>query len=404
VIPPGWVEIRDYREALEVYRSTQIGANPGSPTDEKHFRGGTVIRLDGPPHRERRRVMNRLLRRDGHTWFREKALHPSVSRNIEALLSRRDHNGLIHADLVALGHRVNVELAATVAGVDGGDTDEGAITLLELNNAISAAATQTNLDLLYGMPREDVLPAALDALNMFEAAFFKPSLARRKELVKAVEEGRLAEADLPADVMTMVAAHSDPSWLDDSVAMREVLLVLRAAVGSSTQAMVWVVEDLRGWLDEHPGDRDSLTDSEFMAAAVNESLRFHPANPGFIRIALADVTLSTGRQIRQGEMIAINAAVAAHDQLVFGSDADRFNPHRQIATGAYPYGLAFASGPHMCFGLPLVMGNHGIDGSIVHVLTALYAAGMRPDPEQPPVVMPGIAQHRFETYPVLFGE
>ena len=51
-LPDGWIEITDYREALEVYRSPAIGANPGSETDEKEFRGGTVIRIDGPaaPH------------------------------------------------------------------------------------------------------------------------------------------------------------------------------------------------------------------------------------------------------------------------------------------------------------------------------------------------------------------
>jgi cytochrome P450 len=202
--------------------------------------------------------------------------------------------------------------------------------------------------------------------------------------------------------MTLIAAHADPSWVDDGVALREIMLVIRAVVSSSTQAMLWTVEDLKTWVRHHPEDAELLTDDEFLAGAVNDSLRLHPANPGFIRVALEDVTLTTGRRLGAGQMIAIRAGEAARDRTMFGEDADRFNPRRQVGAGVYPYGLAFASGRHMCFGLPLVLGSGGVDGMLVYTLKALYAAGMRPDPERAPQLVDGLAQERFGSYPVLF--
>lgn len=402
-LPDGWIEITDYREALEVYRSPAIGANPGSETDEKQFRGGTVIRIDGPEHHTRRRVMNQLLKRDGHAWFRETALHPAVRRNLDSLLGRPGSDGAVRTDLLGFGNRLNIELAAAVAGVDGAEDEQTAQALLRINQVIALAASQTNLELLYGIPKKGFLEPALEAKREFQERFFNPSLERRRRLLEDVAADRRPESDLPQDVMTLIAAHADPNWVDDGVAVREILLVMRAVVSSSTQAMLWTVEDLNTWLPEHPEDEALLTDDAFLIGAINDSLRFHPANPGFIRVALDDVTLSTGRRLERGQMIAIRADEAARDATLFGEDADRFNPRRQVGPGVYPYGLAFASGRHMCFGLPLVVGNRGMDGMLVHTLKALYGAGMRPDPERQPTLVEGLAQERFESYPVVFA-
>jgi cytochrome P450 len=115
-----------------------------------------------------------------------------------------------------------------------------------------------------------------------------------------------------------------------------------------------------------------------------------------------DVTLSSGRRLEAGQMIAIRAGEAARDPSIFGEDADRFNPRRQVVPGVYPFGLAFASGRHMCFGLPLVVGSGGVDGMLVHTLKALYGAGMRADSEREPRLVDGLAQDRFDSFPVAF--
>lgn len=403
-LPPGWVEITDYREALEVFRSPKVGANRSSAADER-FRAGTAIRIDGVEHRDRRRAMNHLLKRNGHAWFRERALHPAVARNLEALLRDRGADGTVRADLVPFGFRLHVQMAATLAGVDGVDSEAAADELLAISTAVGTAAAQTNVEALYVdvRPEDSVLDAGDAAKAKYEERFFRPSLERRQRLLADVEDGRLAEDDLPKDLMTLIAARVDPRWSDDGLAIRETLLVMRATVGSSTQAMVRVIDEVWRWLDEHPEDRPLLADDEFLMGAVNDALRLYPSQPGFARYALEDLTLSSGREIKQGEHLVIRAGIAARDASVFGPDADRFNPRRPTAPGTYAFGLSFASGPHMCFGLPLVMGAEGIDGSLFYILKRLFAAGMQPDRERQAARVPGIAAFRFASYPVLFA-
>jgi cytochrome P450 len=402
-LPPGWVEIADYREALEVFRSPKVGANRSSPDDER-FRAGTAIRIDGVEHRDRRRAMNQLLKRNGHAWFRERALHPAVNRNLEALLRDRDANGTVRADLVPFGFRLNAQMAATLAGIDAVDTEDAADELLALTSAVGAAAAQTNVEALYvDVPPDDsVLAAGETAKVQYAERFFRPSLERRRRLLEDVEAGRLAEDDLPKDLLMLVAARADPSWSDEGLALRETLLVMRATVGSSTQAMLRVIDEVWRWLVEHPEDRPLLADDAFLMGAVNDALRLYPSQPGFARYALEDLTLSSGRQIKKGEHIVVRAGIAARDESVFGPDADRFNPRRETTPGTYAFGLSFTSGPHMCFGLPLVMGAEGIDGSLFYTLKRLYAAGMQPDPERQSTRVKGLAAFRFASYPALF--
>jgi cytochrome P450 len=403
-LPPGWVEITDWREALEVFRSPKVGANRSSADDER-FRAGTAIRIDGVEHRDRRRAMNQLLKRNGHAWFREQALHPAVGRNLEALLRSRDVDGIVRADLVPFGFRLHVQMAATLAGIDGIDTEEAADELLAISSAVGTAAAQTNVEALYVdvTPEDAVLGAGLAAMADYEERFFRPSLERRRHLLADVDAGRLAEDDLPKDLLTLVAGLVDPRWSDEGLAIRETLLVMRATVGSSTQAMLRVIDEVWRWLDEHPGDRRHLSDDVFLMGAVNDALRLYPSQPGFARYALEDLTLSTGREIKKGEHLVIRAGIAARDASVFGPDAERFNPRRPTAPGAYAFGLSFASGPHMCFGLPLVMGAEGIDGSLFYTLKQLYAAGMRPDPARRSTRVKGIAAFRFASYPAIFA-
>ena len=53
-------------------------------------------------------------------------------------------------------------------------------------------------------------------------------------------------------------------------------------------------------------------------------------------------------------------------------------------------------GTHMCFGMPIVMGTGGIDGSLIYVLKKLFAADVLPDESVPPFDLPG-TRGRFAT-------
>jgi cytochrome P450 len=68
-----------------------------------------------------------------------------------------------------------------------------------------------------------------------------------------------------------------------------------------------VIVHLDDWITEHPHDKSKLKDSEFLRRAVGESMRLHQTSPVRFRIAERDVTLSTGRKVKAGEMLALYA-------------------------------------------------------------------------------------------------
>jgi hypothetical protein len=77
---------------------------------------------------------------------------------------------------------------------------------------------------------------------------------------------------------------------------------------------------------------------------------------------------------------------ANRDTELFGPDAAGFNPNRQTpADGTPRYGVGFGVGAHQCYGLRVVVGNDGKGGAHVMLLKKLMDAGVRPDPDNPPV-------------------
>jgi cytochrome P450 len=202
--------------------------------------------------------------------------------------------------------------------------------------------------------------------------------------------------------MSLMAAELDPAWRDDpDLKVRDMATSLFAAgVGSSAEMMTSVIDELSEWLPKHPEGEDRLGDLRFVSAVVQESLRLHPAPPGTGRVALEDVRLSSGELIERGQWVAVLLIEANRDRSVFGADADEFNPDRTLPTGVPRYGLSFGSGPHMCLGLPIVLGREGV-GSHVHAMRLLLAAGVQRDPDRAPVREQS-ERTRWESYPVIF--
>ena len=246
------------------------------------------------------------------------------------------------------------------------------------------------------------------AKREFVDRFYRPAIEARLALAARHEAGELTDAELPQDFLMLVAAHADPHFDDEpDLAVRHAIVdLLHAGTGTTVGALARVIDELDRYFHDHPDERPLGTDPAFLAGAVNETLRLHSANPAEIRRAVVDVTLSGGTRIRAGQFVALRTGYANRDRTVFGEDAERFDPHRQIPAAIYPYGVAFGSGPHMCYGLPLVMGNEGTDGNLVTLVKRLHEAGMRPDPERPARTRPVIAHADLKTvdsYPVVFG-
>jgi cytochrome P450 len=54
--------------------------------------------------------------------------------------------------------------------------------------------------------------------------------------------------------------------------------------------------------------------------------------------------------VAQGSLLAIDIAAANVDPAVFGADADRLCPHREVPKGVSHQGLSFGDGHHRCPG------------------------------------------------------
>jgi cytochrome P450 len=360
-------DVYGYAAHKEAMRSSALCVGgAGGEADMTHFRGGALSRLDGPTHVIRRRVMNRVLRADGHKWFRDAVLYPTLERNLDELFVTADQDGVAHVDLVPFSKRVTLQLAAALIGLEGTDTTEGTEELLRLQQAITLGATDAVVELRFGYTDASVLSGAVEATREYTERFFRPAYEAHRKLLERVEAGEIAAGDLPHDLMTRMSGHEDPAWEDLSIAVKDSLLILRAGVNSSTQAICRALDELRGWLPKHPEDTERLGDPEFLLSVVNETLRLHPNLPAKLRRAATDVVLeSTGETIPEGACAVLWTGQNNRDVTVFGSDADEFNPRRELPPGVLAHGLSFGIGPHRCYGVPIVLGNDGIDGSLV---------------------------------------
>jgi cytochrome P450 len=88
-------------------------------------------------------------------------------------------------------------------------------------------------------------------------------------------------------------------------------------------------------------------DPRLLPAAVEESLRLEPSASVVDRYAADDVRLANVA-IRKGDLVRVSLAAACRDPAVF-ADPDRYDLRREDADRH----LAFAHGPHFCFGAHL---------------------------------------------------
>jgi cytochrome P450 len=372
---PDVVRLSTMADCIEALRSDKLRPERFGP--EAPFRDGTIIKLHGAEHVARRRVLNKLVRREAHTYWREAVLVPVMQAELQKALEDRGPDDVVRLDLVPWSmHFFNV-MACAMTGLDVASEDDRALLLSLIEPLNSGDALKFEDD------PDGRIAEGMAALQVFKERFYDPSLRSRLETLSRVEAGEIDEADVPVDMMLLVARQADPAWEDEGNALRNVMQFMLGASHTNVHPLGFAIDHLESWFEDHPADYSRRTDPAFLERVVNEALRLHTIGPVLGRVAIADVTLDSGIEIRAGQTVSVGIQQASLDPTVYGEDAASFNPHRTIAAAAYPYGLAFGSGPHMCQGLPIVVGVEGIDGALVHVLKALYEAGARRDRTRP---------------------
>jgi cytochrome P450 len=286
-----------------------------------------------------------------------------------------------------------------VVGLDGIDTDEGADEFLRLADTLSEGLT---LQWSTRDPRVIEAESTL-AQRSLRDRYYYPAWERRKQGVAGS-----TVSQTPNDLLTLMI-HNLPYFTKahSEVPLREVLLYIHASASNTANQVAFAVQELADWAAAHPGGTDDFTDSEFMMRALHETLRLHPVVPAIFRIASAEVALPSGDVIRPGETVQLNIGAAARDVRMFGLDADKFNPHREIEPGLDHYAFAFGDGPHTCIGKTLVLGDQSPhrdrrQGTAVAILLALYHAGVRPDPDRSATLAPDTLKVIYQDFPVRF--
>lgn len=363
-----------------------------------------LLTLHGAEHRARRNLEFKVFKRNFFRYYQRDVFPPALDQALAPFLAAG------RADLIDFGYRVTINLTADFAGIDRTEkTTEETEDLLRFAKIFSEGATMVHSKKDKAKLAEEVAAALVD----FDERFVRRSIARRLDQLEKVRAGDMAEDDLPRDVLTVILKNEDRLELPDDVVLREMAFYLQAGSHSTANSMVHAVHEIFTWMDAHPEDRDRITsDPVFLQRCVHESLRLHPASPESWRSAMCPVKLSGGEEMAAGDKVVLDLHAANRSMEIFGPDADRFNPYRDIPKGRDPFGLTFGVGVHTCLGRDLdggIVPKGDVDpetheyGIVTLLVKALLDNNVRADPDNPPTPDPNTVRPNWGRYPVLFG-
>jgi len=387
------VTITSFDEAKDAYRHKDL--RQALYDAGEVVMADVLVNLHGAEHRDRRRLENRLFRRDTVERY-ERTLFPPI---IDETL--RPHLAAGRSELVDLGHQLMMNLAALTAGVDRpeGTPDETSRLYDYLMRFIEGATLAH-----YTGDREAKAAEVRAKLQAFDVEFVQPSANRRRQMIAAGEP-------LPHDVLSVLLTNQDQLHLPDDVMVREIAFYLLAGAHTSATAFTRVTHHLFRWLERHPDDAAMLQDRVFVQRCTHETIRLQPSSPVAARWALADIELRSGRHIPAGAKVVIDLLSVNRDPSVFGEQAGEFDPRRTLPDGVAPYGLSFGSGMHACIGQDLAAGYVFEDGDdlaehlfglVPEAVQRLFDHGARPDPDDPPEMDDSTARPYFGRYPIVF--
>jgi cytochrome P450 len=363
-----------------------------------------LVTLHGEEHRVRRLIEMKIFKKDFFQYYE----HEVLPRVVDAAI--RDALAAGRTDVVEFGQRCMLGLTADFAGIDRpAGTAEETGTLMRLLRTFGQAAT---LGQFQG-DREPVRQQILAALREFDERFFTPSVARRQALVDAVERGEAGEDTLPRDILTLLLRAGDRQDLSRDMILRETAFFYLAGAHTSVHSLTHAMHEIFEWRRAHPEDAALIAaDPLFVQRCVHESMRLHPSSPIAQRRPTCPVHLPTAQQAGEDDRVVISLYEANREKALFGEDADRFDPRRELPATQPPYGLTFGVGIHTCLGRNLAAGDvpkAGTDptkhqyGTVTLIARALLDHGARPDPERPPQRDVQIAREVWTTYPILVG-
>jgi len=388
--------ITTYDEAKDAYR--QKALRQALYDAGEVVMGDVLVNLHGDEHRARRRLENRLFRRDKMEMY-EWELFPGV---IDDTLA--PHVELGGAELVKVGHQLMMNLSALAAGVDRPKgTPEETFHLYDYLMRFIEGATLAHYTGDRDVKRDEVA----GKLVAFDAEFVTPSVERRAAAIADGDEP-------PADILSVLVANEDQLHLPHDAIVREVAFYLLAGAHTSATAFTRTLHNIFEWVAAHPEDEQrARTDRQFVQRCMHETIRLQPSSPVAMRWNLDDITLKSGTVLSEGDKTVIDLMSVNRDQAVFGDRAAEFDPFRELPDGVMPWGLSFGSGMHACIGADLAGGllydpsddaPEHLYGLVPMAVEAMLRRGARADPDDPAEMDTSTARPYWGRYPVLLGD
>ncbi|WP_018656396.1 cytochrome P450 [Actinomadura flavalba] len=334
------------------------------------MRDATTFTVDDPRFSTARVVGPSMLSLDGpaHTRHRDpfaRPFRPARTRERFAAFV----TGQAAARVAALAPAGRAELRGALAGP----------------LAVAVVAEALGLDGVDAATVRSWYAAFVDAVSDLTAGRPLPADAAhaRARLRAAVE------ASLPSGAGVLGEAAAHPAGLATAELVSDAAVLMFGGIDTTESMIVNAVAALLA----HPAELDRVrADPGLLPGAIEESLRHEPAAAVVDRYATADVELG-GAPVRAGDLVRVSLTAANRDPEVF-PDPDRFDVGRPNA-GAH---LAFAHGPHICFGATLARLE------TTAALTALLERlpGLRADGPVPPAR--GLVFRRPDTLPVRWDD
>ena len=358
-----------------------------------------LVCLHGEEHKKRRKVENKIFTREVFKYYENEVFPVTINETLEPY----KENGKM--DLVDYGFRVLLNLTADFSGVDRPKkTKKETETLLNLLKIFASGAT------LHHSTRdhEEVKEEVRNALENFDEQFLKPSIERRKNLIRKKDF-----ENLPSDILTVLLVNEDDLNLPYDVLQREIAFYLLAGAQTSIHSLVHVFHEIHDWIKNNPKEKLKLKDDPiFVQKCFLESTRLHPSSPIALRKPVCPVKLPDDKDAELGDSIVIDLYNSNRDKKVFGDDADKFNPYRQPPSGQNLYGLSFGLGMHSCIGRNLAAGvnskpdtdpNNHHYGTVTMILRELISRNAIPDPKDTAKMDDKTKRPNWGYYPIIFS-
>ena len=362
---------------------------------------GVIVNLHDAEHTARRRLENRLFRRDTFAFWEQDLIPHNIAESISTHLAAGS------VDLLQLARLTMMRISAGIAGIDLGTDPKRFVLLAELMSKLARASSVNH----FIGDKQTVINDGNAALATFEAEFFAPARASRLQLLQQVAANELDAAELPKDVLMTLLSNQDNLSIPDETVLREIAYFPWVGSHSTSGAFVNLMDHIFEWLNSHPDSRKDLVDDIALIQRFGfESLRLHPASPESVRIAVSDTTIEPDVDVSEGSRVVIDMQAANRDPLIFGSDASQFNPYRDIPSDVSPWGLSFGSGFHACIGQELVSGLEQtatdtevpLTGAIATMAQIVLQHGAIPDPARPAKRDAQSLRQNWLEYPVVF--